>query len=112
MDSNEGGEEGESLKPAKPAPITPAVMTLDKAIELGEYDPNYLATFPEWHSFTKHIQWEYIKKALENREKQLMQQYAAVNNVLDFSKKPHAHEALKKIEAQYKFLRDEKERLL
>ncbi len=41
-----------------------------------------------------------------------MQQYAAVNNVLDFSKKPEAQAALKNIEEQYKKFRDIKEKLL
>ena|SRR3990167_4745357 len=101
----------EKIKPSRPKAKS-ATMTLEKAVEFGEYDPEYLATFPEWHSLTRHIQWEYIKKALKNRERQLLSQYAAVNNVLDFSKKPEAHKALKKIEAQMAILRDEEERLL
>ena len=87
-------------------------MTLEKAVDMGEYDPEYLASFPEWHTLSRHIQWEFIKKALQNRERQIMQQYAAVNNVLDFSKKPEAQAALKNIEEQYKKFRDIKEKLL
>ncbi|MDO8577232.1 MAG: hypothetical protein Q7R82_02705 [Candidatus Daviesbacteria bacterium] len=88
------------------------IMTLEKAVDLGEYDPDYLATFPEWHTLSRHIQWEFINKALKNRERQIMQQYAAVNNVLDFSKKSEAQAALKSIEEQYKKFRDTKEKLL
>lgn len=88
------------------------VMTLEKAVELGEYDPDYLASFPEWHTLNRHIQWEFIKKALKNSEGQIMQQYAAVNNVLDFSKKPEAQAALKNIEEQFRKFRDTKEKLL
>lgn len=112
MDPNEDNEAGESLKSSKPQPSISSVMTLEKAVELGEYDPEYLASFPEWHTFSRHIQWEFIKRALQNRERQIMQQYAAVNNVLDFSKKPEAQAALKNIEEQYKKFRDNKEKLL
>lgn len=88
------------------------IMTLEKAVDMGEYDPEYLASFPEWHTLSRHIRWEFIKRALKNREGQIMQQYAAVNNVLDFSKKPEAQAALKNIEEQYKKFRDTKEKLL
>ncbi len=111
MGNFEDGESGETLQPSAPPPLKTG-MTLEKAIELGEYDPNYLATFPEWHNLSRHIQWEYISRALNNRDRQIMQQYAAVNNILDFSKKPHAQAALKKIEEQIKSLQADRERLL
>lgn len=71
-------------------------MILQKAVDLGEYEPEYLATFPE---------------GLENHMRQLTQQYAAICNILDFSKKPHLQEALKNIGIQQKKLRADKERL-
>lgn len=112
MDSNENDDSGETLKPSTPTQSASGVMTLEKAIELGEYEPDYLATFPEWHTLTKHVQWEYVNRALKNREGQVMQQYAAVNNILDFSRKPEAHAALKNVEKQMKIVRDDRERLL
>lgn len=111
MASYEDNEGGETLKPSK-STSTASIMTLEKAIEFGEYDPDYLATFPEWHSLTKHIQWEFISKAINNRNSQLLQQYAAVTNVLDFSKKPHLKESLKNIEEQWKKLAEDKEKIL
>ena len=43
-------------------------MTLQKAIELGEYDPDYLAQFAEWSSLSRHSQFELIRQALRNRD--------------------------------------------
>jgi hypothetical protein len=86
-------------------------ITLDKAIELGEYDPEYLATFPEWHDFSRHIQWEYINKALDNRHRQIIFQYAELNNVLDLRNKPHVKEAIKKVEKKLQQFAQEREKL-
>ncbi|HVZ58920.1 MAG TPA: hypothetical protein VG935_04180 [Patescibacteria group bacterium] len=86
-------------------------LTLQKAIELGEYDPEYLGQFPEWHTLTRHIQFEYIRTALDNRNKQLIRQWAEITNVLDFSQKPHLKEALHNIEAQLEKLKQDKEDL-
>jgi hypothetical protein len=44
--------------------------------------------------------------------RQLDSQFAAVNNVLDFSKKPHLNEALHNIQKQIEKLRQDKEKLL
>lgn len=111
MAGYEDQESGERLKSSRTKQAKSG-MTLERAIELGEYDPEYLATFPKWHNLTRHIPWEYINHALQNRRRQILQQYAAVNNVLNFSKKPHAQEALKKIEKQMELLSQERERLL
>ncbi len=92
-----------------PAPST--TMTLDKAIEMGEYKPEYLATFPEWHTLTRHIQFEYIRKAIDNRNRHLITQWAEITNVLDFRLKPHLNEALKNLEKQIQELRVDKEKL-
>ena len=75
-------------------------MTLQKAIDMGEYNPDFLSTFPDWHTFSKHIQFQFIRRAIENRRKQLVVQYAEICNILDFSKKPHLEDALKNIEKQ------------
>jgi hypothetical protein len=107
---NESGEFGETLKSGSPQPTTD-LISLTKAIEFGEYDPQYLANFPEWHKLTPHGQFELIKQALDNRNRQLIKQWADINNVLDFSKKPHLQTALRNIEANLKFLEQERERL-
>lgn len=86
-------------------------ITLQQAIEFGEYDPKFLANFSEWHTLSKHIQWELIKKALENRHRQLIAQYAELSNVLDYSKKPRIQEATKNVDKQIKNLMQDKERL-
>lgn len=86
-------------------------LTLQKAIEMGEYDPGYLSTFPEWQTLTKHIQFQYIKQAINNRHNQLLTQWAEVVNIIDFAKKPYLQETLKNIQTQWKKLDEEKERL-
>lgn len=91
--------------------MTSIDMTLQKAIEMGEYNPQYLSTFPEWHSLSRHIQFEYIREALDNRNKHLITHWAEINNMLDFRLKPHLAEALKNIESQLKKLDKDREKL-
>lgn len=86
-------------------------MTLQKAIDLGEYDPKYLSTFPEWQGLSKHIRFQFIKTAIDNRRHQLVQQYAQINNVLDFSLKPELKVTLDNIHRQIKSLDTDFERL-
>lgn len=86
-------------------------MTLQKAVDMGEYDPNYLAKFDLWATLPRHTQFEYIKKALENRNSQLLGQWAEINNFLDFSQKPHLKKALDNLQKQLKELQEDKERL-
>ena len=74
-------EKGKSGK--KPKKVTK--LTLAQAVELGEYKPEFLATFPEWYTLSRHVQFQYIRTALENRRKQLLTQYAEINNVFGFS---------------------------
>lgn len=93
-------------------PTALAKMTLQKAIDMGEYNPEYLATFPEWQGLSNHIRFQYIKTAIDNRRRQLIMQYAEINNVLDFSQKPHLTEALRNIEKQLKLLELDREKLL
>lgn len=105
--------EKESSKETLSSSSTPVVssMTLAQAINMGEYDPEYLATFPEWHTFSRHVQFQYIKKALENRERQLIVQWAEINNMLDFHLKPHLKVALKNLEKQLKKVSKDREKL-
>jgi len=108
--AGEQGENENSLGGGSPAQVASS-MTLQQAINLGEYNPEYLSTFPEWHQISKHTQFQYISMALENRRKQLLQQWAAINNMLDFRMKPELHEALKNVELQMKKLSKDRERL-
>ena|SRR3989344_3217928 len=107
MEENEKGE-----VPAGGGQTGTSKMTLARAVEMGEYHPEYLSTFPEWHTYPKHSQLQLIRKALDNRRKHLLTQWAEINNVLDFSKKPHLREALKNVEEQLRRARDDKERIL
>ncbi|KKQ94132.1 MAG: hypothetical protein UT19_C0004G0093 [Candidatus Woesebacteria bacterium GW2011_GWB1_39_10b] len=104
-------EEGSIEKPSQKPAGTGSSMTLAKAVELGEYDPEFLATFAEWHGLPRHIQFQYVRQALDNRHRHLITQWAEVNNMLDFSKKPHLSEALENIMAQIKKLEKDREKL-
>lgn len=84
-------------------------MTLQKAVDMGEYDPDYLSTFVEWHTLSRHIQFQHIRTAIEKRRYHLLQQWAEINNILDFSKKPELSEALKNIEIQLHKIEDDRE---
>lgn len=90
---------------------TSSRMTLQKAVDMGEYNPEFLSTFPEWHTLSRHVQFQFIRSGLENRRKHLILQYAEINNVLDFRLKPHLREALKNIEKQLKLLEEDREEL-
>ena len=92
-------------------PTATARMTLQKAVEMGEYNPDYLATFPEWHELSRHIQFEYIRTAIENRRKHLITQYAQINNILDFRLKPHLRDAMKNVEKQLHEVEEDREKL-
>jgi hypothetical protein len=89
-----------------------ANLTLQKAVELGEYQPEYLSNFSEWKKFSRHTQFQFIKTAIENRRKLLLQQWADISTILDFSKKPELSEALKNIEKQLRQVEDDREELL
>ncbi len=105
----ESMESGEKIKSG--GSQVSQTMTLQKAIDMGEYDPEFLSTFVEWHTYSKHIQFEYIRKALDNRNRQLIVQWAEINNMLDFRLKPQLAEALKNIEKQIKKLDKDREQL-
>ncbi len=100
-------EKGKSSSSTK----TASKMTLQKAVDMGEYNPDYLATFSEWHTLSSHIQFQYIRSAIENRRHHLLSQWAEVSNILDFSKKPELSEALKNIEKQLKLIESDREEL-
>lgn len=87
------------------------VMTLQKAVDMGEYDPDFLATFPEWLQLSRHIQWEMIRQGLKNRTKQLRRHWAEMSNQPDFSQKPYLAMAMKNIQKQLEELQTDEEKL-
>jgi hypothetical protein len=105
----ESMETGEKLKSGGRS--TGQKMTLQKAVDMGEYDPEYLATFAEWHTLSRHVQFQFIRQGLDNRNNQLLTQWAIINNTLDFRLKPQLAEALENIQKQMKRLDTERERL-
>jgi len=109
MDKNEDGENEQGINSKPPTMVTK--LTLEKAVELGEYEPDFLANFPEWHALSRHVQFQYIRKALENRNHQLLAQYAELNNVLDLRNKPDVWKAIKNMEKQLHQLLEIKEKL-
>src|SRR3990172_7396662 len=109
MDEHDPKEQ--NLSSGSNPPSKKSSLTLQQAIEFGEYDPKYLSNFAEWHTLSAHIQWQLIRKALDIRQRQLITQYAELNNVLDMSKKPHIHGAMKNVEKQISDLMKDRERL-
>lgn len=105
-----GFEDKEKLGGGKPKKVYPT-MTLQKAIDMGEYHSDYLSTFPEWHTLTKYVQFQFIKQGIDNRKRNLTLQWAEINNILDFRLKPHLKEALRSIEKQLKTLDKDRETL-
>lgn len=87
-------------------------ISFKEAIEMGKYEPDFLAQFPEWEKFDPQIQYQYVIKALTNRRKLLRQQWAAIVTQLDFSKKPHLEEAQHKVEKAIQQLNKDEERLV
>lgn len=110
--AGEYDDSNETLKNSSPPPIQGSFLTLQKAIEFGDYEPEHLATFPEWHSLSRSAQYQLVKQAIDNRLRQLIEQWAEINNVLDFRNKPHLQEALDKIMDQRRKVLDDKERLM
>jgi len=102
-------EKLETLKSSGGKPVSK--MTLQRAIELGEYDPEFLSTFPEWHTLSPHVQLQFIRNGLDNRERQLVVQWSEINNVLDFRLKPQMREALRNIERQLDKVHTDREHL-
>jgi hypothetical protein len=98
-------------KLSKKRPRLSRKMTMKEVIDLGEYRPEFLSTFPEWYTLSAHIQFQYIRQALDNRRRHLITQWAEINNVLDFHLKPELKQGLKNIEKQLKILEEDRERL-
>lgn len=93
------------------SPPVKSGLSLQQAIEFGEYDPKYLSNFAEWHTLSVHVQWQLIRKALNNRHGQLITQYAELNNVLDLRLKLDVQQAMKNVEKQLKDFEKDREKL-
>lgn len=94
------------------AGVSPSsVMSLQKAVDMGEYDPGFLAKFSEWKLLSRHVKLQFIRQGLDNRRKNLLMQWAELNNVLDFSTKPQIKVALRNVEKQLKELEDDREKI-
>jgi len=96
---------------SSPSNFRPQTLTLQKAVDMGEYDSSVLATFPEWHLLSPHMRFLYIKEALDNRYKQLMMQWSEINNILDSSKKPQMQKALDNIQDQIHKVESDREKI-
>lgn len=108
--SDEFGEFSER-EPRKPQKTKSSSMTLEKAVEMGEYDPSFLATFPEWATFSNNIRFNYIMRAIKNRKRFLQLNYAETFNVIDFSLKPELKIVLQNIQNKLAEIQKDEEKL-
>ncbi|OGD83024.1 hypothetical protein A2572_01020 [Candidatus Collierbacteria bacterium RIFOXYD1_FULL_40_9] len=99
----------ENLKTTKPKAVTH--ITLQRAVDLGEYDPEYLASFSEWHDLTPHLQWRMVHQAIKNRRTSLNVNWAEIANQPNYSQKPHLKPIQESIERQLKQLQNDEESL-
>lgn len=86
-------------------------LTLQKAVDLGEYDPEFLSTFSEWHDLTPHLQWQMVRKGLINRRQSLTVNWAEIANQPDYSQKPHLKPIQESIQKQLQKLQQDEEYL-
>lgn len=87
------------------------ILSFLEVIEMGEYKPEFLEKYPEWKTFSKHTQLQYIRQALDNRRKQLLSQWVEVNNAIDFRLKPGMQQTLNNIHKQLDELERDREEL-
>lgn len=89
-----------------------APFSLKEAINLGEYEPEILAQYPEWEKLSNYARFQLISQGLETRRKQLFKKWSEIINFIDDSDNPTLQEEAKgNIERQLKKLREDKERL-
>lgn len=84
---------------------------LQKAIDMGEYDPQKLANFPEWQTLNTKAQFQFIKEGLNNKERLLNVQWAALFRSSNFQSTPETASALKTIEQQRHKVSQDREQL-
>ena len=85
-------------------------LTLDQAVDLGEYNPKYLSKFQEFLKLSPHVQLQYIRKGLDIRRKQLLVQWAELDRAIDSRLKPKIQIAKKNIEKQLKQIEKDREK--
>ena len=108
--TDESMEFSERTPKSKPISKSPT-MTLEKAIDLGEYDEGFLSTFVDWQSLSDNIRFNYILRAIKNRRQFLRLNYAETFNVLDFSQKPELKDVLDSINKRLIELQKEEEKI-
>ena len=86
-------------------------MTLQKAVDMGEYNPEYLSTFSEWHTLSTHVQLNYIRQGMDNRRAQLLTQWAEMDRAVDHRLKPELQAAQNNIWKQLEKLESDRERI-
>jgi len=91
--------------------VPPPKMTLQKAVDMGEYSPEYLSTFAEWHTLSPHMQLNYIKQGLDNRRVQLLAEWAELDRAIDYRLKPELKMAQENIWKQIEKIEVDRERL-
>ena len=101
----------EKLQNSRPTSTRATLLNLQAAVEMGEYEPEYLARFPEWLELTPSMQFEFVRKGIEQKRHQLRLQYATTFNAPNFSQKPHLEEAITNIFARLRVLQEDEERL-
>lgn len=102
-------EFSERTPKTKPA-VKSSRMTLERAIELGEYNPKFLSTFPQWQDLSDNIRFNYILRAIKNRRQFLRLNYAETFNVIDYSQKPELKKVLEAINDRLDELQKEEEK--
>ncbi len=85
--------------------------TLKDAVRMGEFEPEFLTQFEDWNELTRNMQFQYIREAIENRRKILLQQYVALYNTLNFSQNPELQKACDNNVAQLEAMMKRKEEL-
>jgi hypothetical protein len=73
----------EKGKPTKQS-VKQNLLSFDQAIEMGIYDPFELANYPKWHQMNSHVQFQFVRKALDNKRRQLMVQWSEISKYFGF----------------------------
>ncbi len=63
-----GFEDLEASQPGGAPTKATSGITLQRAIDMGEYDPSYLATFAEWHEMSRNMPMADDLRCLEDLE--------------------------------------------
>lgn len=102
----------ETLKTPGSSNVSSSTISLQDAVKLGEYKPEVLSGYPEWHKLSKYAQFELISQAVEHRRRQLMNKWAEVDNFTNAAEDPTLKkQAQKNIQEQLKKLSEDKEKL-